>query len=135
MSDRIREASDEPVPFLLFGPRPDRTTYEGWQEFRRTRDLFVPVKKTSLAEYQLMSPRKRSLHDLHRVATHVNMRLEETPMSAAVTAPLGARVRRRGCQPAAAAPTRNLANSALRTWSWKLPAPHWIETASLLLRF
>ncbi|MBT2401856.1 hypothetical protein J7E89_39595, partial [Streptomyces sp. ISL-100] len=92
MSDRLPEAPDEPVPFLRFGPRPDRTTYEGWQEFRRTRDLFVPVKKISLAEYRLMSPRKRSLHDLHRAATHVNMRMEETPMSAVVTALMRSRI-------------------------------------------
>ncbi|MFI6689257.1 hypothetical protein [Streptomyces sp. NPDC050485] len=45
----------------------------------------MPVKKITLAEYRLMSPRKKSLHDLHRAATHVNMRLQETPMSAAVT--------------------------------------------------
>ncbi|MEE4545767.1 ATP-binding protein [Streptomyces sp. V4-01] len=93
MGDRFPDAPDEPVPFLRFGPRPDRTTYEGWQEFRTTRDLFVPVKKISLAEYRLMSPRKKSLHDLHRAATHVNMRMGETPMSAAVTALMHSRIR------------------------------------------
>ncbi|WP_330434258.1 TniB family NTP-binding protein [Streptomyces sp. NBC_00825] len=85
MSDHNVPAEDNPVPFLRFGPRPDRTTYEGWQEFRKTRELFVPVKKITLAEYRLMSPRKKSLHDLHRAATHVNMQLLETPMSVAVT--------------------------------------------------
>ncbi|WP_326698973.1 AAA family ATPase [Streptomyces sp. NBC_01754] len=85
MSDHGMPAVDNPVPFLRFGPRPDRTTYEGWQEFRKTRGLFVPVKKIALAEYRLMSPRKKSLHDLHRAATHVNMRMLETPMSVGVT--------------------------------------------------
>ncbi|MEU7205914.1 TniB family NTP-binding protein [Streptomyces sp. NPDC045470] len=85
-------AADGPVPFLRFGPRPDRTTYEGWQEFRKTRGLFVPVKKITLAEYRRMSPRKKSLHDLHRAATHVNLRLQQTPMSEAVTALMRSRI-------------------------------------------
>jgi len=92
MGDRVPEASEIPVPFLRFGPRPDRTRHEGWQEFRRTRELFVPVRKIPLAEYGLLSPRKKSLHDLHRAATHVNMRMEETPMSAVVTALMRSRI-------------------------------------------
>jgi hypothetical protein len=46
MSNLHPEPSNAPVPFLRFGPRPDRTRHEGWQEFRRTRDLFVPVEKS-----------------------------------------------------------------------------------------
>ncbi|MCX4906692.1 TniB family NTP-binding protein [Streptomyces sp. NBC_00878] len=92
MSDHTWEETEKPVPFLRLGPRPDRTTHEGWQEFRRTRELFVPVKKISVAEYRLMSPRKKSLYDLHRAATHVNMRMEETPMSAVVTTLMRARI-------------------------------------------
>jgi len=38
-----------------------------------------------MAEYQALSPRRRALHDLHRTATHVNLRLQETPMSRKVS--------------------------------------------------
>jgi hypothetical protein len=31
-----------------------------------------------------MSPRQRHLHDLHRIATHSNLAIQETPMSAIV---------------------------------------------------
>jgi hypothetical protein len=44
----------------------------------------VPAPPLTPAEYQSLSPRRRALHDLHRTATHVNMRLKETPMSARV---------------------------------------------------
>ncbi|MFD4339964.1 TniB family NTP-binding protein [Streptomyces anulatus] len=92
MSTLPPEQPNAPVPFLRFGPRPDRTRYEGWQEFRRTRDLFVPVRKISLAEYGLMSPRKKSLHDLHRAATHVNMQMLDTLMSEVVTTLMRSRI-------------------------------------------
>ncbi|MFD5741272.1 ATP-binding protein [Streptomyces massasporeus] len=92
MSNPYPGLPDVPVPFLRFGPRPDRTRHEGWQEFCRTRDLFVPVQRISLAEYRLMSPRKQSLHDLYRAATHVNMRMLETPMSMVVTTLLRSRI-------------------------------------------
>jgi hypothetical protein len=72
------------VPFLRVGPPPDRTTCEGWQQWRLTRDSFIPAPRLSLAEYQALSPRGRALNDLHRTATHVNLRLQETPMSVKV---------------------------------------------------
>ncbi|RAS59723.1 TniB protein [Lentzea atacamensis] len=37
-----------------------------------------------MADYRALSPRKRALHDLHRAASHANLPLQETPMSAAV---------------------------------------------------
>ncbi|MEV6106684.1 hypothetical protein AB0M28_18485 [Streptomyces sp. NPDC051940] len=80
------------LPFLRLGPRPDRTTYQGWQQWRTTRGSFVPAPKISLNQYRLMTPRKRAIHDLHRAASHVNMRLLETPMSARVTALMRARI-------------------------------------------
>ncbi|MEW1794082.1 ATP-binding protein [Streptomyces niveus] len=92
MSNLRPEPSSAVVPFLRFGPRPDRTRHEGWQEFRRTRDLFVPVRKMSLAEYRRMSPRKKSLYDLHRAATHVNMQMLDTPMSEVVTTLMRSRI-------------------------------------------
>jgi hypothetical protein len=82
-----RPARDESplVPFLRVGPPPDRTTCEGWQQWRLTRDSFIPAPRLSLAEYQALSPRRRALNDLHRTATHVNLRLQETPMSVKVS--------------------------------------------------
>jgi hypothetical protein len=73
------------VPFLLAGPPPDRATWEGWQRWRQSRGSFIPAPRLSLAEYQALSPRGRALHDLHRTATHVNLRLQETPMSRKVS--------------------------------------------------
>jgi hypothetical protein len=32
-----------------------------------------------------MTPRQRRLHDLHRIATHSNLLIQETPMSAFVS--------------------------------------------------
>ncbi|MEU3030363.1 TniB family NTP-binding protein [Streptomyces incarnatus] len=81
---RHNGASAAPLPFLRFGPRPDRTTCTGWQEWQLTRGLFVSAPRLSRAEFDALSPRGRSVHNLHRTATHVNMRLLETPMSAAV---------------------------------------------------
>jgi len=73
------------VPFLLAGPQPDRTRWEGWQQWRAARGTFTPAPRLSVAEYQALSPRGRALHDLHRTATHVNLRLQETPMSRKVS--------------------------------------------------
>jgi hypothetical protein len=73
------------VPFLRAGPPPDRTTWEGWQQWRRSRGSFIPAPRLSVAEYQALSARSRALHDLHRTATHVNLRLQETPMSRKVS--------------------------------------------------
>jgi len=73
------------IPFLLAGPQPDRTRAEGWQQWRAARGTFIPAPRLSVAEYQALSPRGRALHDLHRTATHVNLRLQETPMSRKVS--------------------------------------------------
>ena len=73
------------VPFLRAGPPPDRTRWEGWQQWRAARGSFSPAPRLSPAEYQALTPRRRALHDLHRTATHVNLRLQETPMSRKVS--------------------------------------------------
>lgn len=78
-------AEDQPVvPFVLPGPIADRETVEGWRQWRLTRHAFQPAPRLSLAAYRALSPRKRQLHDLHRAATHANLPLQETRMSAAV---------------------------------------------------
>ena len=66
------------------GPVTDRTTLEGWGRWRRTRRSFTPAPVISLGEYKQMSARQRHLHDLHRLATHSNLPIQETPMRAAV---------------------------------------------------
>jgi hypothetical protein len=79
-------AGESPViPFLPAGPLPDRTRWEGWQQWRTTRGSVAPAPRLSLAEYQALNTRGRALHDLHRTATHVNLRLQETPMSRKVS--------------------------------------------------
>ncbi|MFE2476714.1 AAA family ATPase [Streptomyces sp. NPDC059389] len=81
------------VPFLRAGPPPDRTRVEGWRQWNEQRDAFIPAPRLSADEYASMSPRRRALHDLHRTATHVNMGLLETPMSARVTRLMRGRMR------------------------------------------
>ncbi len=83
--DQPSEDDHPLIPFLRLGPPPDRTTWEGWQQWRQTRESFTPAPRVTLAEYQARSPRGRALHDLHRTATHVNLRLQETPMSRKVS--------------------------------------------------
>lgn len=72
------------VPFVLPGPIPDRETVQGWRQWRLSRHSFIPAPVLSLHQYRVLSPRKRQLHDLHRATTHVNLPLQETPMSAKV---------------------------------------------------
>jgi hypothetical protein len=74
-----------PAPFILPGRIPDRETVAGWRQWRLTRHAFVAAPRLSLADYRRLSPRQRHLHDLHRVATHANLPLQDTPMSLAVT--------------------------------------------------
>ncbi len=47
-----RPAGDEIVPFLRTGPPPDRTRWEGWQQWRRIRGTFIPAPRLSLQEYR-----------------------------------------------------------------------------------
>ncbi len=73
-----------PASFLP-GPVPDRTRWEGWTRWRLTRRDFVPAPVITAAGHAAMTPRQRHLHDLHRVATHSNLAIQETPMSAWVS--------------------------------------------------
>jgi hypothetical protein len=77
---------------FLPGPVPDRTVWQGWNRWRRTRDDFVPAPRLSRAEYQRLGPRARRLHDLHRLATHASLPIQDTPMSQAVSWLLRARI-------------------------------------------
>lgn len=76
MTDRPAAHESPLVTFLRAGPAPDRTRREGWQQWRATRGTFVPAPRLSQSGYQALTPGHRALHDLHRTATHVNMRLK-----------------------------------------------------------
>jgi hypothetical protein len=78
-----RAQPPEALPFLP-GPVPDRTRWAGWDHWRRTRGNFAPAPLLALDSYQRMSPSQRRLHDLHRLATHSNLQIQETPMSSLV---------------------------------------------------
>jgi hypothetical protein len=86
----VNSASDghghasSPAPFPV-GPVIDRTTLEGWTQWRLTRRDFVPAAEITLGEYNKMSPRQRWIYDVHRMATHANLDIQETPMGAAVS--------------------------------------------------
>ncbi|MEV7189650.1 TniB family NTP-binding protein [Kitasatospora sp. NPDC093102] len=81
-----------PVPFILPGPIPARESLAGWQQWRLTRHSFTPAPVMDLTAWRLLSPRKRTLHDLHRAATHANLPLLATPMSRAVEKLLNGRI-------------------------------------------
>jgi chloramphenicol 3-O-phosphotransferase len=81
-----------PPGLVLPGPALARETAAGWEHWRLTRNSFTPAPQLSLADYQRMSPRRRMLHDLHRAATHANLSIQETPMSAAVSRLMWSRI-------------------------------------------
>jgi hypothetical protein len=62
----------------------DRTRWEGWQRWCRTRDNFVPAPVITAEEYARKTPRQRRIHDLHRLATHSSLPVQATPMGEAV---------------------------------------------------
>jgi hypothetical protein len=66
---------------LASGTKPRRDTYEGWERYRATRGRFLAAPILTFTQWRAMSPSERSLYDLHRTATHVNLPLQETPMS------------------------------------------------------
>jgi AAA domain len=70
---------------FLPGPVPDRETWEGWTRWRLARGSFTPAPLVTAAEHAAMTARQRRLHDLHRAATHSNLAIQETPMSAWVS--------------------------------------------------
>src|ERR1700733_6763896 len=77
------QAAEPTVPFPI-GPVIDRYTVEGWTTWRQTRRSFVPAPVMTLGEYKKLSPRQRYRYDLHRIATHSNLPIQDTPMSTAV---------------------------------------------------
>jgi hypothetical protein len=74
------KAQPAPIAFLP-GVVPDRTRWSGWDRWRRTRGDFQPAPVISQAAHMDLAPRARRIHDLHRLATHSNLAIQETPMS------------------------------------------------------
>lgn len=74
----------DPATLVLPGTIPDRETVAGWEQWRLTRHAFAPAAQMDLATYRTLSLRRRQIHDLHRMATHANLPMQETPMSRAV---------------------------------------------------
>jgi hypothetical protein len=70
---------------FLPGPVPDRETWEGWTRWRLTRRDFGPAPVVTAGQHAAMTARQQRLHDLHRAATHSNLEIQETPMSAWVS--------------------------------------------------
>lgn len=75
------QATQDESLAALFQARPDRAHWKGWQEWRAARGSFPPAARLSLNEYRALSRQERFEHDFHRIATHANLRLQETPMS------------------------------------------------------
>ena len=78
--------------FRLPEPR-DRQTAEGWQQWCRTRNDFVPARQLSRAEFARLTPGEQEDYLFHRDLTNSNLPLQETPMSKAVTRVMSSRLR------------------------------------------
>ncbi|MEU7018940.1 hypothetical protein [Streptomyces sp. NPDC046385] len=65
----------------------------GWDTWRRARHGFAPAPVRTFGQWRAMSTRERSAYDLHRMATHANLPLLDTPMSQRVDRLLSARIR------------------------------------------
>ncbi|MGW3031739.1 AAA family ATPase [Streptomyces sp. NPDC001178] len=80
------------VTSFLPGPPIDRTRVYGWHRWVRTRELFVPAPILSTEQYLQLTPRRRRIHDLHRLATHSSLPVQSTPMGDAVAWLVKARI-------------------------------------------
>lgn len=69
-----------------------RESAAGWAAWRAGRGRFAPAPVLSATEYRALPERERILHDLHRAATHANLPIVETPMSAAVARAMWTRI-------------------------------------------
>lgn len=81
------------IPFLLPGMAIDREIFPDWERWRLIRHSFVPAPRLTITQFRSMSSRERQLHDLHRLATHANLAVLETPMSAVVSRAMASRIR------------------------------------------
>lgn len=84
----------DPLPYILpTEPVNSRDTYQEWTRWRLTRHDFVPAPKMSLERFAELTEHRQWLYNLHRTATFANLPILETPMSAALTEILEARIK------------------------------------------
>ncbi|MFE7704953.1 AAA family ATPase [Streptomyces sp. NPDC057486] len=83
---------DHSNPSFLPGPPVDRTTWEGFERWCRTRKDFIPAPVLTAEEFALKTRRQQRIHNLHRLATHSSLPIEATPMSERVAHAVRARV-------------------------------------------
>lgn len=79
-------------PLVVPGPARDRENAAGWAQWRLQRNVFTPAPRITVGEYGALSPRERARYDLHRAATHANLAIQETPMSALVSRVMWSRI-------------------------------------------
>lgn len=77
---------------LLPGHDARRTTAEGWTQWCQTRRQTISVPDMTLGEYQLLSPRRKSIYDMQRLVAHNNMAIQLTPMGITVARTLRRRI-------------------------------------------
>ncbi|MFG2906153.1 AAA family ATPase [Kitasatospora sp. NPDC048286] len=82
---RARWPSRERIAELILRPRPHRDTFEGWQDFRRTRGRLALPPRLEFRQWQTLTPDARFDYDIYRRLTNVNLPLQQTPMAAKVT--------------------------------------------------
>ncbi|WP_333761414.1 AAA family ATPase [Streptomyces sp. IBSBF 2390] len=70
----------------------DRTTWEGWERWCRTRKDFIPAPVLTAEQFARKTRRQRRIHNLYRLATHSSLPIEATPMSEKVAHAVRARV-------------------------------------------
>jgi AAA domain len=87
MSASPQEAGREVSSLASFLPGrvPDRVTWEGWTRWRLTRHDFTPAPLVTAGEHAAMTAKQRRLNNLHRIATHSNLKILDTPMSTRVS--------------------------------------------------
>ena len=73
------------ISFTLPAAAHERESAVGWAAWRAGRGTFTPAPVLSVGEHRALGERARMLHDLHRAATHANLPILETPMSAVVS--------------------------------------------------
>lgn len=87
-----RQSKSPAAPFVFPGKPTARENLAGWERWRLSRHELTPAPILSLATYRRLSAQARTMHDLHRAATHANLVVQETPMSAAVSRVMWSRI-------------------------------------------
>lgn len=87
---------DTALAFGLQAPAAARETIAGWTAWRRTRHSFTPAPRLHMQQYQRLTGPQQRQYDFHRAATHANLFIQETPMSAHVSTIMWSRIMNNG---------------------------------------